>query len=193
MLKKVAEELKQIDTVEQLKKVLSDNDWTTDELMDYIDDTWKADSALKDWFMTFEGLDDFCDEATVKGYINFLLSDSENYGYVKDAIEQVGLPQVLTTGDDINVSDEVAKYLIGCIDNGKCYDYLSDDIDFYVEKTSEIMDDMYQYVSEYDAQIDDGSTKYTDEEWDKLVEEDYQDTIRSSDTMMGVAKELFGY
>ena len=169
MLKKVAEELKQIDTVEQLKKVLSDNDWTTDELMDYIDDTWKADSALKDWFMTFKGLDDFCDEATVKGYINFLLSDSENYGYVKDAIEQVG-----------------------CIDNGKCYDYLSDDIDFYVEKTSKIMDDMYQYVSEYDAQIDDGSTKYTNEEWDNKVNEDYQDTICSSDTMMGVAKELFG-
>lgn len=192
MLKKVAEEFKSINTVEQLKQVLSDKDWTEDELMDYIDDTWRANSALQDWFMTFDGLDNFHDEATANGFVDFLLSNSENYGYVKDAIEQVGLPEVLGTGDDINASEEVVKYLInGIKHDDKCLSYLEDDIDYMIEKVDKIMDDLYQSVSEYDSQHDDGSVKYTDEEWDKLVEEDYQDALHSRDTMYEVSKDLF--
>ena len=53
------------------------------------------------------------------------------------------------------------------------------------------MDDLYQSVSEYDSQHDDGSGRYTDEEWDKLVEEDYQDALHSRDTMYEVSKDLF--
>ena len=194
MLKKVAEEFKSINTVEQLKQVLSDKDWTEDELMDYIDDTWRANSALQDWFMTFDGLDNFHDEATANGFVDFLLSNSENYGYVKDAIEQVGLPEVLGTGDDINASEEVIKYLInGIKHDDKCLSYLQDDIDYMIEKVDKIMDDLYQSVSEYDSQHDDGSVKYTDEEWDKLVEEDYQDALHSRDTMYEVSKDLFKF